>query len=157
LPVLIVFILKDQVIEFDIGDGRSDQACPSATFFCVARARSASTVRLLLQNFLLFVSFIPHGSFEFNFTTSCSRSLRDRAAIAQLAYQGTDRDQVLQYGAYPKPNFELFEPAAHRRAMHSRMFGDRMQPIAVSVVEKNFLSTLPRPVSWNTAPEFQRI
>src|SRR5687767_2553290 len=36
--------------------------------------------------------------------------------------------------------FELFEPAAHRRVMHSQMFGDRVQPIAVSVVEKIFLS-----------------
>ncbi len=44
--------------------------------------------------------------------------------------------------AYPNSNFELFEPAAHRRVMHSQMFGDRVQPIAVSVIEKNFLSNL---------------
>jgi hypothetical protein len=59
--------------------------------------------------------------------------------------------------AYPNSNFELFEPAAHRRVMHSQMFGDRLQPIAVSVVEKIFGRTLPRPVSWKTAPECQRI
>jgi hypothetical protein len=38
--------------------------------------------------------------------------------------------------AYPNSNFELFAPAAHHRVMHSQMFGDRVQPIAVNVVEK---------------------
>jgi hypothetical protein len=44
--------------------------------------------------------------------------------------------------------------ARNRRAVAR---GDRVQPMAVSVVEKLFCRTLPRPVSWKTAPEFQRI
>ena len=44
--------------------------------------------------------------------------------------------------AYPNSNFELFEPAAHHRIMHSQMFEDRVQPTAISVVEKHFLSNV---------------
>ena len=55
-------------------------------------------------------------------------------------------------------NFEVVEPAAHHRVVHSQVRGNRVQPTGASVVETNFPSNVYR--SWQLEDrffEFQRI
>jgi len=72
---------------------------------------------------------------------SCSRR-NNRPSVASMKRSHRGSGLAILLCAYPNSNFELFEPAAHRRVMHSQMFGDRLQLIALSVVEKSFRSNV---------------